>query len=211
MTTMADFSKSKLMTGPYTALRHAGADVGSVQIRSTATIGGNIANASPAGDIAPVLYLLDAEVIVVCNGTIRRLPISNILTDAGKASLKHNEVITGFFFPKKWSLKAKSAFCKLGYRKALTVSRIGLAMLLDFDSDGFITFARVVVGAIAPTPVHVERAEQFLIGKKPVSDVSKEVGTFLSELILEITPKEFDRDYKARAAFGIAEDIFALM
>ena len=211
MATMADLAKCELLTGPYAALRQAAADVGSAQIRSTATIGGNIANASPAGDIAPVLYLLGAFAIVAGESDTRSIPIQSLLTGSGKTSLAYNEVITGFILHAKWSGTVKSAFYKLGYRKALTVSRISLAMLLDFDSDGTITFADFVAGAISPVPVHVEKAAQLMIGRKPGSELAKDVGKQLSELVLEITPEEFDRDYKARAAFGIANDIFERM
>ena len=208
MVTMADLADSELLTcGSFNALRQAASDVGSVQIRTTATIGGNIANASPAGDIAPVMCLLDAQAVVVGGSGVRNVPIENLLTGAGKTSLAFNEVITGFILPEKWSGSVKSAFFKLGFRKALTVSRINLALLLDFDSGGCISLAKVVAGAIAPTPVRLEKAEQFLIGQKPGAEVAKEVGKLLSELILEITPEEFDRDYKAKAAFGIANDI----
>ena len=212
MATMADLAKCELLTGPYAALRHAAADVGSVQIRSTATIGGNIANASPAGDIAPVLFLLDAFAIVAGKSNTRNVPIQSLLTGSGNTSLAYNEVITGFILPDKWSRTVKSAFYKLGYRKALTVSRISLAMLLDFDSDGFITLADVVAGAISPVPVFVKKAGQLMVGRKLganlAMEVGNDVGKNLSELILEITPEEFDRDYKAKAAFGIANDIF---
>ena len=208
MATMADLAECKILTGPYAALRQAAADVGSVQIRAAATIGGNIANASPAGDIAPVLCLLDALAVVADGSAVRRIPVDCLLTGSGKTSLAYNEAITGFILPAKWSGTAKSAFYKLGYRRALTVSRISLAILLDFDPNGYISFADIVAGAIAPVPVHAEKAGQLLIGKKPGSDVAKDVGKQLSELVLEITPEEFDRDYKARAAFGIANDIF---
>jgi len=215
MVTMSDLAECSLLTGPYAALRHAGADVGSPQIREAATIGGNIANASPAGDLSPVLFLLQAQVVIADGSSssqgesaTRLLPIHKVLTGSGKTSLTCHEAIIGFVLPSEWPVSAKSAFYKLGYRRAVTISRIGLAILFDFDPDGRITLAEVIAGAIAPTPVHVEKAEQFLIGKQPDTKAAKEVGRFLSELILDITPEEFDRDYKVKAAFGIAEDVF---
>jgi len=207
MATMSDLACCEELTGPYAALKHAAADVGSVQIRNTATIGGNIANASPAGDIAPVLYLLQAEAIITGGTDTRRVTITQVIKGSAKTSLQYNEVITGVVLPKKWKDTAKSVFNKLGYRKTLTISRIGLGILFDFDFDGTINYADVIAGAIAPVPVHVKKAEQFLIGKKPSPTTAKETGRFLSELILEITLEEFDRNYKISAAYGVAEDV----
>jgi len=210
MATMSELAESELLTPPYAAIKHATAEVGSVQIRNSATIGGNIANASPAADLAPVLYLLDAQVDVMePGGNISRVPIDKLITGAGETSLKFNEIIIGVIIPKVKDETAKSAFCKLGYRKCVTVSRIGLAMSTILDRESRIAHADVVVGAITPVPVHVEKAEQYLIGKSLNIVLSKKIGAFLSELIMEITPKEFDRDYKAKAAYGIAEDLIS--
>jgi len=210
MVNMAEIAESPILTGPYMALKHAAADLGSVQIRNMATIGGNFANASPAGDLIPALYLLRAEVVIAgADGLLRREPACCVLKGAGKTSLNYNDAIVKFVIPKTWASSAKSAYAKLGYRKALTVSRIGLAMMLDLDSDGVITSATVIVGAISPKPVNVVRAEKCLAGGKPTPEIARQVGQHLSDLIKEITPEIFDRDYKVHAAFGITEDIFA--
>ena len=208
MATIAELAGNPLLTGPYTALRHAATGVGSVQVRNTATIGGNIANASPAGDIAPALVLLGAETIIAGPDGLRRVPVEQVTTGSGKTSLAYNEAIVQFVLPGSISAATRTAFVKLGFRSVLSVSRIGLALRLDLDKEGIITAAVVVAGAIAPTPVHVNQAEHFLIGKKPVLETAVEVGRLLSALILEITPELFDRDYKVEAAYGVAEDAF---
>ena len=206
MATMAALAGSDLLAGPYAALRHAAAEVGSPQIRSAATIGGNIANASPGSDLAPVLVLLDAEAVIAGASGIRRAPVAKILTGPGTTSLAYHEAILCFVLPKPKA--TQSAFVKLGYRKALAIARIGLAMLLDFSPDGAIAFVKIVAGAIAPVPVRVQTAEQHLMGKKPDEGSVREVGKLLSALILETCSEAFDRDYKARAAMGITEDLF---
>jgi len=210
MVNMTEIAESPILTGPYTALKHAAADVGAVQIRNIATIGGNFANSSPAGDLIPALYLLRAEVVIAgADGLLRCEPVDSVLKGPGKTLLKYNDAIVKFVIPKIWALSVKSAYTKLGYRKALTVSRIGLAMMLDLDSDGVISSATVVAGAVSLKPVNVEKAEQCLTGRKPTPEVVRQVGKHLSDLIMEITPEIFDRDYKVHAAFGVTEDIFA--
>ena len=210
MVKMAEIAESPILTGPYAALKHAAAGVGAVQIRNMATIGGNFANASPAGDLIPALYLLKAEVVIAgADGSLRSEPVESALKGPGKTSLKYNDAIVKFVIPKTWPSSARSAYAKLGYRKTLTVSRIGLAVMLDFDGGGVITSAVVIAGAISLKPVNVEKAEKCLVGGKPTPEIIEQAGRHLSDLIMEITPEMFDRDYKVHAAFGITEDIFA--
>ena len=210
MVNMAEIAESPILTGPYTALKHAAADLGSVQIRNMATIGGNFANASPAGDLIPALYLLKAEVVIAgADDLLRREPVERVIEGSGLTSLNYNEAIVKFVIPKTWPSTAKSAYAKLGYRKSLTVSRIGLAMMLDLDGDGVITSATVIAGAISPKPVNIGQAEKCLTGKKLTPEMVEQAAKHLSDLIMEITPEIFDRDYKARAAYGITEDLFA--
>jgi len=209
MATMTDIANNPLLSGPYAALKHAAADVGAVQIRNSATVGGNLGNASPAGDLMPIWNLLGAEVIIAKpDGTFRREAVSNVFLGPNKIALKYNEAIIRFVIPKSRSSSAKSAFVKLGYRKALTISRIGLAAMMDVDANGIVTQFELLAGAISPTPIHVSEAEAYLIGKQATKQEIKQVGQFLSDLIMEVTPEMFDRDYKAYAAFGVTEDLF---
>jgi len=95
---------------------------------------------------------------------------------------------------------------KVGSRKELTISRIGLAVALDMNQEGIITYAEVVAGAVSTIPLHVEAAEDYLPGKRLDADARREVGKALSDLILKVNdrPRRF---YKASAAYGIAEDV----
>jgi len=209
MATMAELAASELMTGYYAALADSAADVGAVQIRNSATLGGNLMNLSPAGDLMPVWNLLEAQAEIACpDGTLRKEAVANIFLGPNKTSLAYNEAILRFIIPKPASPTARSAFVKLGYRKALTISRIGLAAILDLDTAGNIARFELVAGAISPTPIHVTQAEAYMTGKNPTQSEAAKVGEYLSELIKEVTPEMFDRDYKAAAALGVAADLF---
>lgn len=205
--TMAELARSALLQGKLEAIAHAAADVGSTQIRNNATIGGNLANASPAGDLIPILFLLEARVVIASPEGLRTLPVEEVVTGPSRTCLRHNEAIVAIRVPVPPSPGYRSAFCKLGFRKAVTISRIGLAVGLD-TADGIVRDARVVVGAISLTPLRLPRAEELLRGAAMDSLPSAAVGEALSDLILEVTPEMFDRDYKIRAARGIVEDVF---
>lgn len=189
------------------AITDAAADMGSVQIRNSATIGGNIASASPAGDLIPVLFLLGADIEVASPDGFFRKPIDKVVAGPGKTSLRHNECITRVIVPLPRPDGFRSAFVKLGFRKAVTISRIGLAVGLVLDGNGTVTSASVVAGAISTKPVRVPKAEAALVGNRLTAKVKASVGAALSELILQITPEMFDRDYKVGAARGAAEDV----
>lgn len=194
------------------ALPDAAADVGSKQIRNSGTIGGNVGNASAAGDLIPVLFLLHARVEIACpDGSLRTVPIEELVVGPMKTTLATGEAIVRFLLPIPQSPTQSSAFLKLGSRKSLTISRIGLGISADRGADGSVSQVEVVAGAVSLTPVHVKEAEAWLPGRQLDATAAREVGRALSDLILAITPEKFDRDYKVGAAWGVAEDVLAIL
>lgn len=204
--TMSEIAKSPLLKGGLAAITDAAADVGSAQIRNNGTIGGSVANASPAGDIIVPLFILKAEAVIAnSKGELRSVPISEVVLGPSKNGLRYDEAIVKFVLPLALPGR-RSAFVKLGFRKAVTISRIGLATSLDVAEDGLIKAAEMMVGAISLVPLRMEAAEQYLLGKRP-DEAVETVGRMLSDLIMEKTPQEFDRDYKVGAARGAVDDL----
>ena len=185
----------------FPALMDAASDVGSLQIR---TIGGNIGNASPAGDLLPVLYLYNAQVEIMGAEGNRVEPIEQIIAGPGRTTLAYNEAVTRIFLPRPAFV---SSFVKLGFRRKVTISRIGIALGVQMDGD-YVKDVRLVIGAISLKPVRLTAAEEFLRGKPLNESNIMEAARILSDLIMEITPREFDRDYKVFASRGIVMDAF---
>lgn len=202
--TMTQIQNHPAVQRDYPALMDAAGDVGSLQIRNNGTIGGNIGNASPAGDLIPVLYLYGAEIEITGPEGARTAPIDQVIAGPGRTSLACNEAVTRIILPKP---DFASAFVKLGFRKKVTISRIGIALGLKMDGD-YVDALRLYVGAISLKPVRLTEAEAFLKGKTVNESNIMEISRILSDLIMEITPKEFDRDYKVFAARGIVLDVF---
>ena len=201
--TMHEIAVSGIFGREYGAITDAAAEIGSRQVRNLATIGGNIAGASPGADMLPVLFLHKAELEIASPEGLCRKPVSEVVLSPGRTSLKHNEAITAIYLPPPPCVNYNSVFVKLGYRQKVTISRISLAVGLAFDIDGTVTFAEVVAGAISDVPVHVKKAEQILYGSKITPEIKTKAGEALSALIKELTP---GKDYKISAAMGIAED-----
>ena len=204
--TMTQLEKCPLLRPELGAIPDATGDVGSPQIRNNGTIGGNIANASPAGDTLPVLWMLEAQVVIASPAGLRAAPIHEVVLGPGCTSLGHQEAIVAFRVKKG---AGRTAFVKLGFRGKVTISRIGLAVRLDQDDQGVVRSARIIAGAISLTPVEVTAAEEALVGKDLTHETVAAAGKALSDLIMKITPEKFDRDYKVWAAKGVMEDVLA--
>ena len=132
--THTELEKSPIICKYFTAISDAAKDVGSLQIRNNGTIGGNIANASPAGDLLPVLFMLDATVVVATkNKELKDIKISEFILGPGKTVLEVGEAIVKFRINKIDDFI--SAFIKLGSRKKLTISRIGCTIGITFKES----------------------------------------------------------------------------
>lgn len=184
------------------ALSEAAGGVGSVQIRNKGTIGGNVANASPAGDLPPVLWMLDAEVeLMGPAGALRSVPIRAFIRGVKDTDRAYNEVLTRFIIDRRALAGFETAFEKLGHREQVTISRIGLAAALKRNAQGVVMEARVVAGAIQTKPFRLEAAEQLLIGTKA------EPTAALAVAIGDTFEGNTRRRYKAAAAKGVAENL----
>ncbi len=150
-------------------LADACATVGSPQIRSRGTIGGNVANASPAADAAVALLALDAAVRVVsaddCEGDRGGLPLEGFFTGPGETVLRDDELVGAISFdgPAK---SARSVYLKAGQRNALAIAIVSVAALYEPEAG----LVRVALGSVAPTPVRAGDAEGLFEAEWPAGD-----------------------------------------
>jgi len=195
------------MPDGFTALWQAASGVGSKQIRNAATIGGNVMNASPAGDILPCLFLFGAKAeYMKPDGSLHERPIEQTTIDSGKTSLNYNEVLTAIKLPISPAAGRHSAFIKLGFRKKVTISRISIAMSAQI-TGGKAGDIRFLMGAVAPVPVRLYEAERILAENEWDAGTAEKLTAYLSDMLKQTVPAEFDRDYKMYAVKGAVYDI----
>ncbi|WP_405351153.1 FAD binding domain-containing protein [Fusobacterium animalis] len=211
--THTELEESPIICKYFTAISDAAKDVGSLQIRNNGTIGGNIANASPAGDLLPVLFMLDTTVVVATkNKELKDIKISEFILGPGKTVLEVGEAIVKFRINKIDDFI--SAFIKLGSRKKLTISRIGCTIGITFK-ESTIDDIKIYIGAISLTPVQLKKAKEYLKNENIMElfniQVKKDISNFMSSLIYEITPEKFDRDYKVWASKAVVFDLFDIV
>ncbi|MGI9861752.1 xanthine dehydrogenase family protein subunit M [Moorella naiadis] len=171
LVTFSQLMNSALIRYEAPLLARAAATVGSPQIRNRGTIGGNIMNASPAGDSLPVLLALDAEVTLAGPTGERRLSLAVLLAGPYRTRALPGEVLKEIRFP-RLPAGCGSSFVKLGRRNALAIARINVAAVLQVEA-GRINFARLAVGAVTPVPRRFPEAEAVLTGVGPGEEVYK--------------------------------------
>ncbi|TIQ34973.1 MAG: FAD-binding protein [Mesorhizobium sp.] len=200
-TTVAAIAGHRGLATRLPALAEAAAQCGSVQIRNRATIGGNVANAAPAADLVPVLVAAKARLgCIGRDGASRELAICDYAPDRGY-------LIAEVILPGDGLLPC-SAFVKLGPRQALSISRLNIALLAEFQ-DGRFGDVRMAAGALGPRPLRLPLAEASLAGKKLERAVLRE---FLSALAAEVDaaiPGRNSQVYKRRAIAGLGLDLVA--
>src|SRR5438309_1796072 len=148
----------------FDALKAAAREIGSVQIQNCGTVAGNLCNASPAADSVPALLVLDAEVELVSTGGARRLPLAQFIAGNRRTQIRGDEVLTAVLVPHQ-SESAASAFLKLGARKYLVISISMVAVILETNSSGCVSQARVAVGSCSAVARRLFDLEKDLIGQ----------------------------------------------
>lgn len=139
--------------------------IGGHQVRNVATVGGNLANASPAADLAPCLLVLDGAVTLVGPGGERELPVERFLLGPNRTARRPDELLTRVSLP-ALPPRAASAFLKAGRRRAMEISVVCVAARLTLDGSlERCLEARVALGAVAPTAVRAHQAERALEGQ----------------------------------------------
>ncbi len=180
-------------------LVEAARTVGARQIQNRGTIGGNIANASPAGDTMPVLLALDAIVELQSEKRgLRSVPLADFYTGYKRTVMAADELIAFVRIPKP-SAADRLHFRKVGTRMAQSISKVVLGGRLRFDGDT-VSEARLGWGSVAATPVRSTIAEQMLVGK-PLS--AQSISDAVAALAGDITPIDDVRstaDYRKSVA-----------
>ena len=163
-TTFRTIGDDRRVQAKYPMLASVARTIGGWQIQNRATIGGNIANASPAGDSLPVLLALDARLTIVGPRGARRIPYGEMHTGYRKTALRDDEIVGWIDLPAPPDFQA---FRKVGTRAAQAISKVVVALsarCTPGDSDW--QDVRVAVGSMAPTPVRIGAAENALRGSR---------------------------------------------
>jgi len=190
-------------------LAQAAAQVGSVQIRNRATIGGNVASAVPAGDLLPVLKCLDARIdIQRRDGCRETRGFGDVVVGRGETSLADGDLITAIVLPLKYGGNRISAFAKIGPREVLTIARLNMAIEADYDPvANRVNDIRIVAGAIAPVPLRLQPVEAVFMGREVDQTLADAFVNALSVAVDDAIPGRHSQAYKRHAITGLGLDL----
>jgi CO/xanthine dehydrogenase FAD-binding subunit len=200
-TTYTEIRRSTVCHEHLPALVDAAATIGAAQIQNRGTLGGNIANASPAGDTLPVLLAADAVLLVGGQRGEREVPISTFFVDYRKTALAPDELILQVRIP----LQAGRAlrFRKVGTRRAQAISKVVMALAWqDLGTAGW-KDVRVALGSVAATPIRAAATEAVLEGARPTPEVADRAAEALAGELEPIDDVRSTADYRRIVAARI--------
>lgn len=202
--TFNDIINSDVISSNLNGLKKASSLVGSPQIRSRATIGGNICNASPSADIIPPLLALDAIVCVQSKNYKRKVYLKDILLDKNNIDLAPNEILTYIEFENP-NQNQVLTFTKLGFRKALSIAKISSSVLLEIEENKFKNI-KLALGAISKTGIRECDVEKYLTGKTVKDENINKALDILQDNVSESLKARSSGEYKSHAVRGVVKE-----
>ncbi len=181
LVTHRTLEKSPMIQRRYPIIHDAVQNIGSLQIRNVATIGGNLVNAVPSADGAIPLIALDARVRIYGAAGAREVDLIHFFEGPGQTVLAHDEILTEIVIPKQ-PARTGGAYRKFGRRAAMELPLIGVGVQLSLEEgSNRCTKARVSLGVAAPTPIRTLSAERYLVGKEITEESLSEAGNLAAE------------------------------
>jgi xanthine dehydrogenase small subunit len=190
LTTFSELIKSSIVNRELPMLAAAAREVGGVQIQNRGTLGGNVANASPAGDTLPVLSASDARVELRSAAGTRLVPFTSFYTGYRRTVARPDELVVAFEIP---NASGQQWFRKVGTRAAQAISKVVLAGVRGGPQP------RIAVGSVAPTVVRLRKTEAALAGGASIAEAQQ-------MMLTEIAPIDDVRstaEYRRRVAVNL--------
>lgn len=196
---MADLLESELLRDSFPLLAQMLAGFANPLVRNRATLGGNIADASPIADTVPPLLCLQAELVVAGRGGERVVPLDRFFGGPGRTTLHHDEVIVKVRVPVP--KQGRGSFQKLGLRNGTSCSVTSVAVWLE-AAGGKVMDIRIACGGVAPTPVRAPNTEKAFQGARLERE---EIARLAAQVQKDISPisdargsAEYRREVTAR-------------
>ncbi len=185
-------------------LRRILREIGAPALRNVATMGGNVCNASPAGDSLPFLYACDAGCKLVSLESERIIGVADFITGPGRTGLGPGEILHSIIIPAR--APEAGYWRKVGTRKANALTKVSIAALAEVGG-GRVTGARIALGAVAPTVVRVTDVERLLegAGRADLPRLSAEIRRLSAEAVRPIDDQRSTAGYRSRVAVNLVE------
>lgn len=194
LTTYTEIIQSELAQQHMPALVAASRTIGAIQIQNRGTLGGNVVNASPAGDSLPVLAAYDAVIEIGSARGLRTVPFNEFYTGYRRSVLEPDELVLAVRIS-KLETGERDFFCKVGTRRAQAISKTVLAAKAK-SNDSALESISIGIGSVAPTVIRASRTERLLIGSKLTSELIEQARRTVSEEVAPITDLRSTEHYR---------------
>jgi len=198
LTTYTQIRRSHEVAEFLPSLAEAAATIGAAQIQNRGTLGGNAANASPAGDTLPILLAADAELVLGSGRGERTVPAAAFWPSYRHTALAPDELILRIRFPLAGQRRVR--FRKVGTRRAQAISKVVMALAWQPGSEGTWRDVRLALGSVAATPVRAPRTEAALEGTSPTAEAADRAAETLRDEIQPIDDVRSTADYRREVA-----------
>ena len=185
---------SELVRSRCPALAEGASVVGSFQIRNLATLGGNLANAAPAADMAPPLLALDAQCVIAGPRGRRQVPASELFVGVRRTQLAPDELLTEIVIPAP-EAGSGGTYVRHTPRRELDIAVVGVASQVTMR-DGACVKARIALGAVAPVPLRASEAEALLQGEAVSSRLIDEAAELAVRAARPISDQRGSADFR---------------
>ena len=204
MTTYTQIQRHDVLRVEFPLLGEAASLTGAVAIQNRGTIGGNIANASPAADSLPALLVYEAELELISAGGSRVVPYNGFHTGYKTTLMREDELIRAIRLPRV-TIGWRQYSRKVGTRKAQAISKVCIAAMAEMDSDT-IKDIRLAYGSVAPTPVRAWKTEATLKGQKIDPATIKAARAEVMNELKPIDDVRSTADYRSQVAANLLEE-----
>jgi CO/xanthine dehydrogenase FAD-binding subunit len=206
LTTYTELQENETMRREFPMLCQAASETGAVAIQNRGTIGGNIANASPAADSPPALLVYGAELELISERGTRSLPYEGFHTGYKQMRMEPDELISRVRLPRVREAETwRHYYRKVGTRRAQAISKICFAAAARLDGEQ-IAEARIALGSVAPTVVSCAQTCSTLRGQKVSSETIAAAREELKKEIAPIDDLRSTADYRLQVSLNLLED-----
>jgi CO/xanthine dehydrogenase FAD-binding subunit len=187
LVTLQDLIRSSMLQQLFPVVTWTASKMAGVQVRSLATVGGNLCNASPAADMAPPLIALNARAVIAGRLGERTVPLDEFFLGPGRSALASNEILREILVPRLDEC-AYASYVKLEHREAMDIAIAGVGVFIKLQNPKSgpkgvpvgqlpkCEEVRIVLGAVAPMPLRAKRAEEVLRGNELTEERIREAA-----------------------------------
>lgn len=209
LSSYTEIQNNETLRSEFPLLCRAASETGSVATQNRGTLGGNIANASPAADSPPALAVYDVEIELLSASGSRRLPYGGFHTGYKQTHMRADELIARIHLPRTQN-RGKQYYRKVGTRRSQAISKVCFAGAMSFDG-GRISDVRIALGSVAPTVVRAVETEKMLEGQKISSALLKAAQETLGREVSPIDDMRSTAVYRRRVAQNLLAEFFEVV